>query len=207
MWRRIAICLVFPLMAIADDPTAPAPATAPAASPAGGESPADKLRAARAQLEARGSHRERRVYSAPHEFTQVVEFAGKRQRWISEFDDDGKRSTQETIWEGGKGARRTLPGDSGWQCFPPIDDKLIEPTTTVTDGGAVTVDGHAAHRYVEKFTNGMANGAVTHLVDVDDASGLPLRLISTEVDGGVETRYVGTYYDVGAGITIEFPAC
>ena len=200
MWIRIAFCLLAPLAAVAADPPA-APTVAAANTPEG------LLRAARALLDTRGSHRERRVYSSPNPLTQTVEFAGTRQRWIVEYDDDGKHSRQETIWEGGRSASRRLPGSPGWQCNPPIDDKFIEPKASVTDGGAVTVDGHAAHRYIEKFTNELAHGEVTHLVDVDDATGLPLQLTSTESDGGVETRYVGTYYDIGANITIEFPSC
>src|SRR5207344_1750948 len=106
------------LIAVADDPPS-APITASASTPA------QSLRAARALLDARGSHRERRVYSSPDPLTQVVEFAGKRQRWIVEYIDDGKHSRQETIWEGGRSASRRLPGSPGWQCFPPIDDKFI----------------------------------------------------------------------------------
>jgi hypothetical protein len=199
MWRGFALCLLMPLIALADE--------TPASSSAATDSPEAKLRAARALLDARGSHREKRVYSSPNPLTQVVEFAGKRQRWINEFNDDGKQSRQETIWEGGRSASRRLPDSAAWQCNPPIDDALTEPRATVSDGGYVTVDGHAAHRYIEKFTNEPARGTVTHLVDVDEKSGLPLQITSTESDGGVETRYVGTYFDIGVPITIDFPAC
>lgn len=201
MWRQIAFSLLLSSMAIADGPAAPGPG--PAA-----DSPAARLQAARALLDARGSHRERRVYSSPNELKQVVEFSGKRQRWIIEFDDDGRHLRQETVWwEGGRSARRQVPGSPQWNCFPPIDVSLTEPQATVTDGGAVSIDGRAAHRYVEEFINESTHGAVKHLVDVDDSSGLPLQLTSTEQDGGVETRYVGTYYDIGAPITIDAPDC
>jgi hypothetical protein len=137
----------------------------------------------------------------------LAEFSGKRQRWISEHNDDGERSREETIWEGGRSASRTLPGSPGWSCNPPIDEKYIEPEHTVTDGGKVIVNGRAAHRYIEKFKNEMNQSDVTHLVDVDDATGLPLQLTSTEVGSHGETRYVGTYYDIGVPFEIEFPDC
>jgi hypothetical protein len=138
----------------------------------------------------------------------LAEFSGKRQRWISDFNDEGRRTREETVWEGGHSASRSLPGSPGWTCNPPIADRHIEPEATVTDGGPVTVNGRAAHRYVEKFINELNNNsAVTHLVDVDDATGLPIQLTSTEVGSGRETRYVGTYYDIGVPFEIEFPDC
>src|SRR6185503_17700734 len=121
--------------------------------------------------------------------------------------DEGRLIRTETVWEAGHSASRTTPGSTDWSCNPPLDEKFLEPERTVTDGGSVTVNGHAAHRYIEKFTNEMTKGSVTHLVDVDDATGLPLQLTSTEIHGARETRYVGTYYDVGVPFEIEFPAC
>jgi len=48
---------------------------------------------------------------------------------------------------------------------------------------------------------------LAHEVDVDAATGVPIRLISSETGGGYETRYVGTYYDLGAPIALVFPHC
>lgn len=199
MWCRVVAFLLWPLMGVAADPP---PSAAVAA-----QSPAERLSAARKLLDARGAHRERRVYTAPNALEQVVEFSGGRQHWITEFNDDGRHSRQEIVWDGGRSAMRRIPDAPQWRCNPPIDDKLTEPDAIVTDGGKVSVDGHAAHRFIEKFTNAMNGGRVTHLVDVDDTTGLPLQLTSTEEDGGMETRYVGTYYDIGAAIDIQFPDC
>ena len=119
MWRVFALCVLMPWTALADGPSA--------ATPKAAESPQEQLRTARAALEARGSVTGSGASTgSPNPLTQVVEFAGKRQRWITEFNDDGSSHWQEI-----------------------------------------------------------------HL------GGWPLG----------QTRYVGTYFDIGAPITIDFPPC
>jgi hypothetical protein len=62
-------------------------------------------------------------------------------------------------------------------------------------------------RLVEEFVNEARGSKVTHEFDIDELTGLPVRITSTEVEMGRRTRYVGTYYDLGAPISIVFPNC
>lgn len=170
----------------------------------GNAAPAAQLDAARARLDGFRSHRERREYDRPERFVQIVEFSGVLQHWIN-LDAQGS-VVSELIWDKGRSASRK-PADTTWLCNPPIPDEATEPPAVVRDGGTLLVNGRSAHRLVEEFTNPLAGSHVVHEVDVDAATGVPIRLISTETEGSYVTRYVGTYYDLGASIALVFPRC
>jgi hypothetical protein len=168
--------------------------------------PAEQLAAARARLDAFKSYRERREF-IPGGAVVLVEFSGKLQRWRVQIDKDGVVGTTETIWDGGRSARREMPFSPQWRCFPPVPDSAVNPPTTVRDGGTVLVNGKLARRLVEEFMEEYLQPLhkVTHEVDVDAVTGVPIRLISTEHPPGTPTKYVGTYYDLGVPIEIDFP--
>jgi hypothetical protein len=168
--------------------------------------PAEQLAAARARLDKINSYRERREFIPGGEVV-LVEFSGKLQRWRAQIVKRGRPGTIETIWDGGRSARREMPFSSQWECFPSIPDSAVNPPTTVHDAGALVVDGKPARRLVEEFMAEymQAPHKVTHEVDIDAATGIPIRLISTEHPPGMPTKYVGTYYDLGAPIQLEFP--
>ena len=190
----VVVALVFGLPVIAFAQQAP-----------GNVTPAAQLAAARAKLDAFKSHRERREYDTPESFVvNIIEFSGGLQHWI--YLDAQGSIVKEVIWEKGRSAWRR-PSDTTWLCNPPIPDEATEPPTVVHDGGTLTVNGRSAHRFVEEFTNQLAGSHLVHEVDVDAATGVPIRLISTETDGGYEKKYVGTYYDLGAPIALELPPC
>lgn len=174
----------------------------------GKATPAEQLAAAYAKLYAFKSHRERRVYEGG-ELIQNIEFSGGLEHWIS-LNSEGK-AWREVIWDvtrdKGRSAERTPPGIT-WTCHPRIPAEAIDPPSQVTDGGALMVNGQAAHRFVEVFTNIMADSHKRHEVDVATDTGIPIRLISTEVHkDGFRTHYVGTYYDIGVPIVLVFPHC
>ena len=188
-----AVALVFGSLVFAFAQQAPGNAT-----------PAAQLAAARAKLDALTSYRERREYERPERLVQIVEFSGALQHWIN-LDPQGSVAG-ELIWDKGRSASRK-PRDTTWFCNPPIPDEATEPQTVVRDGGPLVVNGRSASRFVEEFTNQLVNSRVVHEVDVDAATGVPIRLISTETEGGYVTKYVGTYYDLGAPIALVFPRC
>lgn len=168
--------------------------------------PAEQLAAARERLARLGTYRERRDYTLPRRTTQIVEFAQDLQRWINEFRTEDGVGRLETIWQGGNSARRELPEEPAWECYPPMDERFLQPDAAVRDGGPVTVNGRAARRLVEEFVNAVANTRKVHETDIDAITGIPIRITSTEGEGPQKTVYVGTYYDLGRPITIEFPA-
>ena len=67
--------------------------------------------------------------------------------------------------------------------------------------------GGAQADSVEEFNDLLADSQVVHEVDIDTATGVPIRLISTETHTHFVTKYVGTYYDLGAPIKLVFPSC
>jgi hypothetical protein len=168
--------------------------------------PAEQLAAARARLDAFKWYRERRDFIPGGEVV-LVEFSGKLQRWRVQIDKRGTPGTIETIWDGGRAARREIPFSTQWQCLPAVPDSAVNPPTTVRDGGTLLVDGKLARRLVEEFMAdyGQPLHKVTHEVDIDATTGVPIRLISTEHPPGMPTKYVGTYYDLGVPIEIDFP--
>lgn len=88
-----------------------------------------------------------------------------------------------------------------------MPDSAVNPPTTVREGGTLLVNGKPARRLIEEFMEeyGQPLHKVTHEVDIDAVTGIPIRLISTEHPPGTPTKYVGTYYDLGVSIKIEFP--
>ncbi len=175
------------------------------AQQAHGEStPAAQLEAARARLDAFKSYRERREYEKPTRLVQIVEWSGGLQHWIN-LGPQGS-VVSEILWDKGRSASRKPP-DTTWLCNPPIPDATTEPPTVVRDGGTLVVNGRPASRLVEEFINQLPGSHVVHEVDIDVATGVPIRLISTETDTGDVTKYVGTYYDLGAPIALAFPRC
>jgi len=170
----------------------------------GNATPAAQLKAAWAKLEAFKSYRERREYEAPTRLSQIVEWSGGLQKWMT-LGPMGS-VVSETIWEKGRSASREPP-DTTWICNPPIPDEATDPPSVVRDGGTQMVNGRRASRLVEEFTNQLADSQVVHEVDVDAATGVPIRLISTETHTDFVTKYVGTYYDLGAPIKLVFPSC
>lgn len=181
-----------------------APAIAVAHQAPGDTTPAAQLAAARARLDAFVSYRERREYEQPSRLVQIVEFSGALQHWIT-LDPHGAVAG-ETIWAAGRSASRT-PLDTTWRCNPPVPDEATEPPTVVRDGGPQMVAGQPARRLVEEFINLLAGSRVVHEVDIAVTTGIPIRLTSTETEGGDVTRYVGTYYDLGVPIALVFPIC
>jgi hypothetical protein len=170
----------------------------------GNATPAAQLEAARAKLDAFKSYRERREYERPTRLVQIVEWSGGLQHWIT-LGPQGS-VVSETIWDKGRSASRQPP-DTTWLCNPPIPDEATEPPTVVRDGGTQMVNGRRASRLVEEFINILPGSQVVHEVDVDAATGVPIRLISTETDREFITKYVGTYYDLGVPIALVFPGC
>jgi len=169
----------------------------------GNATPAARLEAAWGKLGAFKSYRERRVYEAPSQLVQIVEWSGALQLWIN-LGPSGSL-TDETIWDKGRSASRTSH-DAPWECNPPIPDEATDPPSVVRDGGTLVVNGRRANRLVEEFTNQLIGGLEVSEVDVDAATGVPIRLISTANNGVYVTKYVGTYYDLGAPIELVFPS-
>ena len=189
-----AVALVFGSLVFAFAQQAPGNAT-----------PAAQLEAARAKLDAFKSHRERREYDTPEGFVvHIVEFSGGLQHWI--YLDAQGSVVKEVIWDKGRSASRKT-SDTTWICNPPIPDEATEPPKVVHDGGTLVVNGRSAHRFVEEFMNQLVGSSLVHEVDVDAATGVPIRLISTETGGDYVTKYVGTYYDLGVPIVLVFPPC
>lgn len=171
----------------------------------GNATPATQLAAARAKLDAFKSYRERREYDTPEGFVvNIVEFSSGLQHWI--YLDAQGSVVKEVIWDKGRSAWRQ-PSDSTWRCNPPIPDEATEPPTVVRDGGTLVVNGRSARRLMEEFTNQLFGSRLVHEVDVDADTGVPIRLISIETGGGYETKYIGTYYDLGAPIVLVLPDC
>ena len=169
----------------------------------GNPTPAGQLEAAWAKLSAYKSYRERREYETPSRLVQIIEWSGALQLWIN-LDPQGS-AADETIWEKGRSASRTPPGTT-WQCNPTIPDEATDTPSVVRDGGTLVVNGRRANRLVEEFTNLMIGSHCISEVDVDAVTGVPIRLISTENNGVYVTKYVGTYYDLGAPIELVFPS-
>jgi hypothetical protein len=166
--------------------------------------PAASLKAAWAKLGAFKSYRERRVYEIPMRSVQIVEWSGALQHWIT-LGPQGS-VVNETIWDKGRSASRQPP-DTTWSCNPQIPDEATDPPSVVRDGGAQEVNGRSASRFVEEFMNPMTGAKVVCEVDVDAATGVPIRLFKTETLGDYVEKYVGTYYDLGAAIVLVFPSC
>jgi len=165
--------------------------------------PAARLEAAWAKLGSFKSYRERRVYETPSQLVQIIEWSGALQLWIN-LSPTGSVA-DETIWDKGRSASRTSP-DAAWQCNPPIPDEATDPPSVVHDNGALVVNGRRAYRLVEEFDNLLLDAHEISEVDVDAATGVPIRLTSTEINRAYITKYVGTYYDLGAPIELVFPS-
>ena len=170
----------------------------------GNTAPAAQLAAARAKLDAFKSYRERRDYREPTRLDQIVEFSGAVQHWIN-LDPQGV-VVSEHIWEKARSASRKPP-ETTWRCNPPVPDEYPEPDATVHEGPSQVVNGQDARRFVEELINPAVGSRVVHEVDVSVATGVPIRLTSTETEGALVTRYVGTYYDLGVPIALTFPRC
>lgn len=184
------------------EPSSPSQETTP---PVLTGTPAEQFAAAYVRLDALQSYRERRDFSAPNQSVTIVEFSGHLQRWITQIYENNVPGIRETIWNGGRSATREIPFAPQWECFPPVPDEAINPPTTIRDGGSLTVNGKPARRLIEEFVNQMRQSEMKHEVDIDTATGVPIRLISTETEGRRITKYVGVYYDLGVPITIIFP--
>ena len=171
----------------------------------GNAAPAAQLKAAWAKLDAFKSYKERREYERPTHLSQIVEWSGGLQKWMT-LGPQGS-VVSEIIWDKGRSASRKPPGTT-WLCNPPIPDEATDPPSVVRDGGTQVVNGRRVNRLVEEFINQLGGSQVVHEVDVDAATGVPVRLISTEThDRDFITKYVGTYYDLGVPIALVFPGC